>query len=143
MSKALLPCLIFSSILKAFRISDFDLWLPVVIFVSGKDFLLLRRATQKMIVCRLLGILFGYLIGAALGLPESARKFAMCVTGFSHTTSIQLLLVAALAEILDSLKMIYNKPNVEVSLTAYERGVYYVVLSEAVAVLWNWTLGYE
>ncbi|MDR3549594.1 MAG: hypothetical protein P4M11_15220 [Candidatus Pacebacteria bacterium] len=99
---------------------------------------------HRHVVCRLAGIAFGYCIARAFDENRSVTKFSMCVTGFSHTTSIQLLLVHSLADLLSQLKPRYSNPEMEQesSLTAYDRGIYYVVLSASIAALWNWSVAY-
>ena len=85
-------------------------------------------------------MVFGYLISYIFNFNDAKRKLAICGTGFSHTTSIQLILVASLADILSDISADYKTNS---DLSSYERGIYYVVLSGAVATTWNWTFAYR
>jgi predicted permease len=139
-SKLLLPCLIFSNIIKTFNPADTSVWFPILLFISS-----IKKKMSKFIllVCRLLGMGCGYVLGKILRLTGKNMKFAMTVTGFSHHTSIQLLFIDALQETLNQLKTTIPLPNSIRGYTPYERGIYYVVLNSIVSTFWAWGVAFQ
>jgi predicted permease len=81
----LLPCLTLSDILKSFEITNYQLWLPILLCC---------------LIIVFLGYITGYIFCFFLNISKDIKKLIIICFMFSNSTSYQLLYIHSLSEIL-------------------------------------------
>ena len=82
-----IPCLTISQIINSFNITEYQLWLPVLVYC---------------IICIFVGYLTGLIISFILGLKNDIKKLTLINLMFSNSTSLQLIYVESLSPVLIS-----------------------------------------
>jgi len=116
----ILPCFIFSQIIKNFHISQYYLILTSLL---GCSFLYL------------LGYYIGYFSMKLLGYTEKQSRFVGVIYSSPHTTSIPVILVGIIGPVLDKLTTI----PAEIQLNAEQRAYLYIILNSIFANIWKWS----
>jgi hypothetical protein len=115
--------LIFSYVLKSFKVSDVSTWLTILLVVS------LERG---------IGYVVGYIASLFMNIKEEKRNLSISVMMFPNTTSFQLLLIESMAPFLGHIRPLKDVVFYE---SVLDRGNYYVVLSTIAALCWVWSAG--
>ena len=119
----ILPCFIFSQIVKNFRISQY---------------MLIFQAIIGCLVIYIFGLFVGFGISKLLGLNKYQRNFLGAVFSTPHNTSIYVILIQVIGPFLDT---IFPR-NAELVGDSVKRGLLYVVINSIVANIWKWSTCY-
>jgi predicted permease len=117
----LIPCLSVSEICKSFKIGDWEMWLPILIYC-------------------LLNVGLGYITGELIslcfrGIKSEVKRLVLIVCMFSNSTSMQLVYVESLAGILA--KIIGTSPE-----EAKSRGYVVVLIYTIFVNFLRWSIGF-
>jgi predicted permease len=118
----LIPCLSISEICKSFKIENFSMWAPILVYC-------------------LLNVFMGYLIGEIVCMimkisKGEIRRLVLIVCMFSNSTSMQLIYVDSLSSILGTM---INSTEVE----AKSKGYVIVLLYTIFVNFLRWSIGFN
>ena len=120
LANVVLPCFIFSQIVKNFHINQIDL---------------IYKAFIGCVSLYILGYIVGYLSMKLLGYNSSQCRFIGAIYSSPHTTSIPVILVTIIGPVLD--EFIPIPTNMPVN--SERRAFLYIILNSIFSNIWKWS----
>ena len=120
LANIVLPCFIFSQIVKNFHINQMDL---------------IYKAFIGCVSLYILGYIVGYISMKILGYNSSQCRFIGAIYSSPHTTSIPVILVTIIGPVLDKfIPMPLNMP-----FNSERRAFLYIILNSIFSNIWKWS----
>ncbi len=120
LANIVLPCFIFSQIVKNFHINQMDL---------------IYKAFIGCVSLYILGYIVGYISMKILGYNSSQCRFIGAIYSSPHTTSIPVILVTIIGPVLDKfIPMPINMP-----FNSERRAFLYIILNSIFSNIWKWS----
>ena len=120
LANVVLPCFIFSQIVKNFHINQMDL---------------IYKAFIGCVSLYILGYIVGYISMKILGYNSSQCRFIGAIYSSPHTTSIPVILVTIIGPVLDKfIPMPINMP-----FNSERRAFLYIILNSIFSNIWKWS----